>query len=104
MYRSWSRRSAIRNVGMGALALPDVLAFEQIGSVVNNEGPQTPKLCLEAGAGSLAAGTLDEAGFRRINQLGVNYVAMGGPRIPWQENSSKASWKRCKLAALCSAT
>lgn len=44
-----------------------------------------PRICLEMGRGKLAAGTLDEAGMRRIVQLGVNDVIMSGPPIPWAE-------------------
>jgi mannonate dehydratase len=39
----------------------------------------TPKICL----GSSPA--LDEAGARRLKQVGVDYVLMGGPRTPWTE-------------------
>jgi mannonate dehydratase len=100
MHRTWSRRSAMKSVGMGALVLPDVLALEQNGTSMKDEGPETPKLCLEVGAGSLSARTFDEAGFRRIKQLGVNYVAMGGPRIPWQEDQIKAIMEKLKAGGL----
>ena len=42
------------------------------------EGKDTPKICL----GYPAA---DDAGMRRVKQIGVDNVLMGGPRIPWEE-------------------
>lgn len=54
------------------------------------EGPNTPKICLEMGAGGLSAGRVDEAGIRRIKQIGVDYVLSGGPRIPWQESDLRS--------------
>ena len=50
------------------------------------EDSTTPKLCLEWGAGALAAGPADEAGMRRIKQLGVNHVIGGAGPIPWTED------------------
>ena len=51
------------------------------------ETKDTPKICLEMGTGLLAAGQIDEAGIRRIKQLGVDHVLSGGPAIPWQVGS-----------------
>lgn len=42
-----------------------------------------PKICLEVGGGLLAAGKTDEAGIRRVRQLGVTHALTGGPKIPW---------------------
>jgi mannonate dehydratase len=64
------------------------------------EGPDTPKLCLEVGAGRLAAGDTDEAGMRRIKQLGVDYVLTGGPRIPWEEAELRGRIEKLKSAGL----
>ena len=62
------------------------------------EGPDTPKLCLELGAGGLNAGTEDEKGFRRIKQIGVTTVIGGGSggRIPWKEDELRARIARLK--------
>ncbi|HXW14780.1 MAG TPA: mannonate dehydratase [Terriglobia bacterium] len=82
-----SRRSILRTAGAAAL-----LCSTPRGAglpVLSQEGPETPKLCLEINGG-LAAGHLDEAGMRRVKQLGVNHVAMGGPAIPWQESQIRA--------------
>ena len=64
------------------------------------EGPGTPKICLEMGPGALAAGTLDAAGMRRVKQLGVDYVLMGGPRIPWEESAIRATMAQLKEGGL----
>ena len=64
------------------------------------EGPNTPKICLESGAGGLAAGGMDEAGMRRIKQLGVDYVLMGGPRIPWQESEVRERIQKFKAGGI----
>lgn len=64
------------------------------------KGDGLPKICLEIGGGSLAAGTLDEAGMRRVKQLGVDYVVMGSPRIPWEEAEIKSHIDQLKSGGL----
>jgi mannonate dehydratase len=59
-----------------------------------------PKICLEIGNGALCAGTFGEAGMRRVRQLGVDYVLMGGPRIPWQEDEIRSRIDRLKAGGL----
>ena len=71
-----SRRTLIHAAGASALALPALQMAAESGY---------PKICLEVGGGSLAAGSLEERGMRRVKQLGVDYVVTGGPRLPWQE-------------------
>ncbi len=39
----------------------------------------TPKICLGF------SGSIDEANMRRLKQIGVDHVLMGGPTIPWDE-------------------
>jgi mannonate dehydratase len=56
------------------------------------EGPGTPKLCLGEGN--------DEAGMRRVKQLGVDYALSGGPRIPWQEADIRSRMERYKANGL----
>jgi mannonate dehydratase len=86
-----SRRTLIQAVGASALALPALEA---------NTADGVPKICLEIGGGSLAAGTLDEAGMRRVKQLGVEYVVMGGPRIPWDESEIRSRMDLLKSGGL----
>lgn len=56
------------------------------------EGPDTPKICLGPAN--------DEAGMRKIKQIGVDYVIGGGPRIPWTEDDLRARIKRYKDAGI----
>jgi mannonate dehydratase len=58
------------------------------------EGADTPKICLGAGAAT------DEAGMRRLKQIGVDYVLMGGPRIPWDDAELRARMDRFTTAGL----
>ena len=64
------------------------------------EGPDTPKICLEGGGGGLSAGGLDPAGMRRVKQLGVDHVLMGGPRIPWDERRIRSLIDHFKAGGL----
>jgi mannonate dehydratase len=64
------------------------------------EGPATPKICLEAGATPLSAGTFDEAGLRRLRQLGVEHAITTGPTIPWQEAEVRARIQTAKSAGV----
>ena len=52
-----------------------------------------PKICLEL-SGRLQAAGSDEAGMRRVKQLGVDHVALGGPPIPWEESEFASAWSR----------
>jgi mannonate dehydratase len=74
-------------------------------AAVNIPGPRqesanTPKICLETGAGGLSAGGFDEAGMRRIKQLGVDYVLTGGPKIPWSEEEIRGRIEKLKAGGL----
>ena len=59
-----------------------------------------PKISLEMGTHSLAAGAMNEAGMRRIKQLGVDHVLMSGPRMPWQEDQLRSIIARLKEGGL----
>ena len=56
------------------------------------EGPDTPKLCIPGGR--------DEAGMRRVKQIGVDHVIGSMGRIPWQEADIRAEVERYKAAGL----
>lgn len=92
-----SRRTLLAAAGVSALALPAPAA--QIPGP-RSEGPDTPKLALEVGAGGIAAGTMEEAGMRRIKQLGVDHVLGGGPRIPWDEAGLRSRIDQLKAGGL----
>jgi len=61
-----------------------------------------PKIALELSrVGSyFAMGTVDEAGMRRVKQLGVNDVLMGGPPIPWLEPDLRGLIDKLKTGGL----
>lgn len=59
------------------------------------EGPGTPRLCLGVGANA------DEKEMRRIRQLGVDTVLMGGPAsLPWTEEDLRARVERFRRGGL----
>jgi len=95
----FSRRELIRAAGATALmaALPERVEAEPD---LPREGSGTPKICLEVGSGSLAAGEVDREGMRRVKQLGVDHVLMGGPPIPWEESWIRALMERLKSGGL----
>jgi mannonate dehydratase len=64
------------------------------------EGEDTPKICQQIGSLRYSPGGLDEAGMRRIKQLGVDYVLTGDIRDPWVEGSLKETMARLKGAGL----
>jgi mannonate dehydratase len=89
---SVSRREWMRAAGAAALAPAAARGAGRPWPVA--EGPETPKLCLGVPA------NLDEAGMRRIKQIGVDYVLMGGPPIPWQESELRARMERFRAGGL----
>ena len=82
---SLSRRNLLRTAGAAALA-------PQISRPANTTS-SGPKICL----GTLAR---DEAGMRRVKQLGVDHVLRGGPKIPWQEADIGAQVEELKTGGL----
>jgi mannonate dehydratase len=58
------------------------------------EGPETPKLCV---GGSINA---DEKQMQIIKQMGVDYVLMGGPQIPWKVEGLRAIMDKYKANGL----
>ena len=61
-----------------------------------------PKIALELSRAGpyFATGTIDEAGMRRVQQLGVSDVLMGGPPIPWREPDLRALMEKLKSGGL----
>jgi mannonate dehydratase len=82
-----SRRKLIQTAGVAAIAAPAVRPATMPGP--RFEGKDTPKICLEAGAGGFGRGGApagsDEAAARRIKQLGVDHVISSLGPIPWDE-------------------
>jgi mannonate dehydratase len=58
------------------------------------EGKGTPKICLGSQPNA------DEAALRGLKQIGVDYVLMGGPRIPWTEEDLRSRMDRYKAAGI----
>jgi len=93
-----SRRKVIQAVG--ATSFLPALSAAPANPGPRAEGPDSPKICLEAGAGSLSAGNPDPPGLRKIKQLGVDHVLMGGPRIPWDESRIRSMMDEFKSGGL----
>lgn len=94
-----SRRTILQVAGGAALASAPLGAADSSG--LRQEAAGTPKICLEMGGGGLSAGGFDDAGIRRVKQLGVDYVLSGGPRtIPWEESDLRARIDQLKAGGI----
>ena len=92
-----SRRRIMQAMGAAALspaALTSAPVAAQKVSWPPPEGAGTPKICLGVRA------DLDAAGMRRVKQIGVNDVLMGGPPIPWTEEILRERMNRFKAGGL----
>jgi mannonate dehydratase len=58
------------------------------------EGPDTPKLCVGGGMNA------DEKEMRNIKQMGVDYILMGGPQIPWKAEDLRKTMDKYKANGL----
>lgn len=58
------------------------------------EGTDTPKLCLNSSRNA------DVKGMRRVKQLGIDYVLMSGPPIPWKAEDLKETMDKFKSNGL----
>src|SRR5215472_3401121 len=67
-----------------------------------SEMSRIPKIALELSrvGPHFATGIVDDAGMRRVKQLGVNDVLMGGPPIPWLEPDLRALIDKLKTGGL----
>lgn len=63
------------------------------GAGLRQEGAQTPKI-------TLWLQDLEEATMRRVRQLGVTHVCMGGPRLPWTESEIRGRRERLRSQGL----
>lgn len=57
-------------------------------------GPESPKMCVWISSNA----TVEE--MRQVKQIGVDYVAMGGPKVPWTEESLKEITDRFEAEGL----
>jgi mannonate dehydratase len=58
------------------------------------DGPGRPRICLGSGANA------EQAQMRRLKQIGVSHVLMGGPPAPWKEDEIKARMDRYKAGGI----
>ncbi|MBI1941718.1 MAG: mannonate dehydratase [Acidobacteria bacterium] len=82
---------------MKAVAATALSPARMRGAVISRhavEAPNLPKICLGISPDA------DEAAMRRLKQIGVDHVLMGGPPIPWQEAEIRARVERLKLGGL----
>jgi mannonate dehydratase len=85
MNAEFSRREFMQAASVSTLPITAPQATPKPGATSGLA--RLPKLCLEVGAGGLAAGRLGEAGARRLKQLGIDHVIAPYPgRIPWRED------------------
>jgi mannonate dehydratase len=93
-----SRRTLLQTVGAAALASSTRIDAAQSSAPstfrMPTESKDTPKICLGVAA------DLDEAGMRRVKQIGVDSVLMGGPPIPWTEDDLRARIARFAAGGL----
>ena len=88
-----SRRRIVQVAGAAALSAAS-------GAAQRVEGENTPKICQQIGSLRHSPGGFDEAGMRRIKQLGVDYVLTGEIRAPWEESTLRETMARLKAAGL----
>lgn len=89
-----SRRDIIKGLASTAL-LPSLLPGATSGQGMKGEGPGTPKICAP-----IDGREITEAAIRRVKQLGVDHVLMGGPRMPWTEDQLRPLVNKLKEGGL----
>src|SRR5436853_5544664 len=91
-----TRRELLKAAGAAALApavLPAVPKAAQKSTWPPSESG-APKICLGV------RGDADAALMRRVKQIGVDYVLMGGPPIPWTEADLRERLNHFKAGGL----
>ena len=91
------RRHLLQTFGAVLLAAPAAARARQGHPAswrMPGEGLGTPKICLGFYM------PVDDANIRRVKQIGVDHVLMGGPRIPWEESEIRARIERFKAGGL----
>ena len=91
-----TRRDLIKGVGASALLAPTMASAQTKTSPKSWPPAETgvPKICLGVRADA------DAALMRRVKQIGVDYVLMGGPPIPWTEADLRERMNRFKAGGL----
>ncbi len=100
-----SRRNLLQIVGAttfsASIPFPAITHLDLAARTASEMSP-LPKIALELSPSgpNFATAALDEVGMRRLKQLGVNDVMMGGPPIPWQESELRALVDKLKTGGL----
>ena len=88
-----TRREILKTAGAAVLT-PTLIKAQSQTSWPVLPGAGHPRICLGVNA------NLDAAGMRRVKQIGVDYVLMGGPPIPWTETDLRERMDRFKAQGL----
>ena len=102
---SLDRRTLLKSVGaaalLGTVSSSDAGAGAQEASSypvtfrgMPGDGPARPRICLGSSPNA------DDAALRRLKQIGVSHVLMGGGNAPWKEDDLKARMDRFKTAGV----
>ena len=94
----FSRRKLMQAAGVAAFVPPLAGASASNWPIV--EGQNTPKLCLEVGAGALSIGPESDKAIRRVKQLGISHVNGSGSKLPWDEAELRARIEKLKSNGL----
>lgn len=100
-----SRRKLLQVIGGVALSAsaPRVMVSKSLDEDRKTyDASSIPKIALEVSITGTSSDTRtsDEASMRRVKQLGVNDVLMGGPPIPWQESDLQMLMDKLKRGGL----
>jgi mannonate dehydratase len=92
---SVSRRKLLQAMGLtvASASLPLAVApgvFAEVHDRRDAAGGPNIALELSRTGSFFATGGVDEAGMKRLKQLGITHTIMGGPAIPWQEADLRA--------------
>ncbi len=100
MSSDFSRRSLVKGLTSAAL-LPAIIPAAadtpvSSGPGMPQEGPGTPKI----GAPVMARGGVTDEAIRMAKQIGVTYVLMGGPPMPWDATQLQPMVDKLKAGGL----
>ncbi|HET8548541.1 MAG TPA: mannonate dehydratase, partial [Bryobacteraceae bacterium] len=87
-----SRRRMMQAAGVAAVA-PVALSGAPV-TWPPAVGANAPRICLGVPPAA------DEKTLRNLRQIGVDYVLMGGPKVPWEEAELRARMDRFKAAGI----
>ena len=92
MSEKWSRRKMLQASGLTALSSVTWSPARSPSAAARSS--DMPKICLGVSP------NLDDKGMNELKQIGVDYVLMGGPRIPWEEADIRSRMDRFKAVGI----